>query len=142
MDKILQKRKYLHDELKKALANNDVLLQQKILQDITNIDTKHYHIEIEYINFSPENDGRTIYVKESKTFIICLPRKLLEKSNNNEYDLKNIDKIKYITAHEIGHIVLHFDKLTESTDLIGSKKMSENDEIEAKIFAEELLKSV
>lgn len=101
---------------------------------------RKHHILIDYIKMDDAEGGRVI--KANNTLVITLPRKLTESIMDDQGNLKaeNIENVRKIMAHELGHIVLHTDLLPED-NLAGSGVAGMSDvDWEAKVFADELLR--
>jgi len=97
-------------------------------------------IHVEYIS---KGKGRVIFTPESNRFVITLPGDLLTETRKPDgtYNPEGLKKLRYLTAHEIGHIALQTKDLlniesTQGTINLDGKKEAETD---ADIFAKELL---
>ena len=137
-DKIKKMKTNSIQKLKKQLIDayhSDIKKAEEIKKELDKLtlSPNRIHIFIEYINMDITG-GRTIYLSSSNQLIIVLPKQLLETQNGRQ-------KIKSMIAHELGHIVLNFDKLINAKGLFGSKELGVNDlsDLEADKFAKELL---
>jgi len=96
-----------------------------------------------YIEYIKRGKARVIFLIDCNQFIITLPEELLTQSKdaNGFYDVAGVKKLRWTTAHEIGHTVLHTKDLIKNTSTQGSIDLSrgKEGEEEADIFAKELL---
>jgi hypothetical protein len=124
----------------KAIQEGDALLAEKIKKDgeILKKEFQHrkYCILVEYIPMDDIHGGRVVIADDKLK--ISLPEKLQEGLIDEEGKLNSapISKLREIMAHELGHIVLHTEKIPP--DIRGSKGLAPLD-WEAEVFAEELL---
>jgi Zn-dependent peptidase ImmA (M78 family) len=100
---------------------------------------KPSRIYVEYCNI-PEDSGRVVKTEDNH-LVISLPLALAEKSRDEAivYNEKGVQELRRRTAHELGHVILHFDKLMNQTGLRGSLDLGPDEDIEANIFTETLL---
>jgi hypothetical protein len=132
----------LNQSLVDAARQNDNALIEKLMNDIkekAKIKGRNYKILIDYSSMMKDPcGGRVITVGDQLN--ITLPEKLRKDLKNDDDKLidENVQKIKKIMAHELGHIVLHTDFLSQD-DLIGSSGLNDLD-WEADEFAAELIR--
>jgi len=147
---LLDRKEYKAEELKnlqdaalKAVRANDNALVEKIKEESETLkrefQQRKYSVLVEYIPMDDIYGGRVVIADDKLK--ISLPEKLKEGLIDGEGNLNPapIINIKEIMAHELGHIVLHTDKIPHS---IGGTKEKTLDpwDWEAKVFAEELLR--
>jgi len=126
-------------ELKKQLSNvsvTDTGQYTGIIKKINELrpSPSRINISIDYVKMMDRNAGRTIRLSLYNQFIIVIPEQLLQEQDGQQM-------IKKIIAHELGHIVLHFDELSILEGTMGSNELKKDAklEMEANIFADELL---
>jgi len=134
------------DNLKKNLmvAENS----ERIVEILKEIDRlkKPFRIHVYYFGYSDEKNtvrARVVHLPDSNQLVIYLPEAVLCRSINEDgtYNKEAVKELRKLTAHEIGHIVLHTKELLEDEGTQGSIFLSEGDtEKEADLFAEELLR--
>lgn len=98
------------------------------------------HIDIDYIDTSSENEARII--KTANAFVINLPRSLAERVTHEDgsFNKETVQKIRELTAHELGHLMLHTEELLKIEGTQGSKEITEEGkEDEARFFAEKIV---
>ncbi len=129
-DKIDKKAKH-------RLNTEDELEQVKNLMDIIQ---NRFVIDIGYMSVSDEGMARV--TKTGKFFTIWLAKSLRDKihkvDGGLDYDV--IQKIRELMAHELGHIVLHTKEILKEEGTQGTLNIQNDEqEMEARLFAEELL---
>jgi Zn-dependent peptidase ImmA (M78 family) len=79
-------------------------------------------------------------VKTDNKLVISIPGGLLDDvhSTNMQIVQAAVSSIRFLMAHELGHICLHTDKIQR--DLVGSLALGDDAEREADVFARELLR--
>jgi hypothetical protein len=127
----------LKKELEKAYSDNtktSELLEQKKQMDEQN----RFHVLIDYVTGMDKNSARV--VKTDNKLVISIPRGLLDDvhSTDTQSVQISVSKIRFLMAHELGHICLNADKI--QLGLIGSLALDPDAERDADIFAQELLR--
>ena len=136
-----EKIETLKKDLQKAEENNDTV---KIAEIVSNIQyfSRPFRIYVEYVPEMDIEGGRVVRLPSSNQLIISLPEKLLKKSCNKDgsYNADGIRTLRKRMAHELGHIALHIEELLIDDSTQGSISLTDNAEVEADIFADELLR--
>jgi hypothetical protein len=128
----------LKKELEKAYTDNtktSELLEQKKQMDEQN----RFHVLIDYVTGMDKNSARV--VKTDNKLVISIPRGLLDdvQGGTGAHSVQDsVSKIRFLMAHELGHICLNADKI--QLGLIGSLALDPDAERGADIFAKELLR--
>jgi Zn-dependent peptidase ImmA (M78 family) len=130
------------EELKKSLNAPSIHNDQKKIMEISQeiwAFSKPARIYVEYVDNMHEDGGRTIKIQNQ--FVISLPRKLADKSRNQDgsYNIEGIKRLRERIAHELGHIALHYKELLDNESLQGTKLSPDDEEKEVDIFAKKLL---
>jgi len=126
-------------EIRKKVADCTDLDELKRLrrqaENVRNESDKSVHILVYYIPQLTGNNARITRTKNN-TFMIALPQSL-EKLRNESgvIDFDKMKKLRYLMAHELAHIVLHYDFVPEKAE----KSFTEVEEEEADYFAELLI---
>ena len=130
----------LNNALKKAYREKNDDAVAKLIKERKALKLVKYHIFVDYIDMDDPEAGRVI--KAENKLIISLPRKLLEQTRgeNETFVPVGVEKLRKVMAHELGHIVLHTDKLLFIDNMVGSKQLNGEQEKEANWFATELLR--
>jgi len=124
-------------EENKALVASLEAQAQKLLKGIKK---RKYHILVDYVAMDDINGGRVINLDDN--LHIQLSNKLTSHIYDDatiETQEANVEKVRKIMAHELGHIVLHADQLPPDAIEGSHNKKIENVDWEAKVFATELL---
>ena len=135
-----EENKKLFNAVLRAVEEGDKSLQKKLKEEGDTLKREFQHrkycILVEYIPMDDIYGGRVVIVDDKLK--ISLPEKLKEGIINEkgELDSASINNLREIMAHELGHIVLHTEKIPP--DPRGSKGLASFD-WEAEAFAEELL---
>ncbi len=97
-------------------------------------------IYVSYLD-TPELTAYTLLDKQAKQLVIWLPRKLLQKCRVGDSYKEEVVELRKLTAHELGHAILHTEKLINIEGLSGSRAFNKGslEEHEAKVFAKNLL---
>ena len=94
------------------------------------------HFMVYYIPQLIGNNARTTRTKNN-TFMIALPQSLENlRDENGVIDFDKMKRLRFLMAHELAHIVLHYDLFSERTET----HFSEAEEEEADYFAKLLIK--
>jgi hypothetical protein len=106
----------------------------KQIREFTLSSFSRISISVDYVSSMGIDGCRTLYLQSKNLFIITLSSELLQIENGHQL-------IKERIAHELGHIVLEYDRLIKIKSLVGSKKLCKNESIEKKVdvFANKLL---
>ena len=130
----------LNNALKKAFREKDDDTVAKLIKERKSLKLVKYHIFVDYVDMDDPEAGRVI--KAENKLIITLPRKLLDQTRGENGALVSggIEKLRKVMAHELGHIMLHTDKLLFIDNMVGSKQLDGEQEQEADWFAIELLR--
>ncbi len=126
--------KYLFDILSKTTDAENQKKEKDILDGI-DIDDEvsmsvRQHLFVDYANI--EKDGARVVEIEGNIEIV-IPKK---KDEQNLHEYKS--SIRFILAHELAHVVLHYDSILRGTN--GSKEITDPaKEKEANLFAKTLL---
>jgi hypothetical protein len=80
-------------------------------------------------------------VKTESQVIVSLSKELLENARNKDGSFigDGLKKLRWVTAHELGHALLHSEDMKPG-ETQGSIGMDGTTEVEADLFAEELLR--
>ena len=106
---------------------------------------KPCRIYIEYLEKIPEDGARVVRVPLSnRTQLVmylpkCILNEAVDPSTGWYKSSKALKKLREITAHELGHIVLSPEKIFSSCGTHGTKGITGEEEAMAKIFAKTLL---
>jgi hypothetical protein len=133
----------LNKSLQEAARNNNESLMKKLMKKIEiqkSTIRKRYKVFVDYSGAIKDAYSGRVIVVDGDKLRITLPEKLTEdiKSIDNVLQKENIEKIRKIMAHELGHIVLHADMIP-AKGMIGSNELSHLD-WEAVVFEEEMLR--
>ena len=136
----------LNDDLKKAYRKKEDSRVKLLKKKIASLNLPKYRIFVDYVGFKDPEAARV--VRTENQLIISLHKSLCDNTKNADgsYDPSAVQKLRYIMAHELGHIILHTDELlsTEGTqgskDITGEEEVKERLEQEASCFAEELMR--
>jgi len=126
--------------LQKAYQKKDKAGIKKLMEEKNSLKTIKYHVFVDYIDMDDPEAGRVIQAEDK--LIISLPKKFAENTRDVDGSFNNasVSKLRKTMAHELGHIVLHTDKLLSIKDRVGSKQIEGQQEQEANWFADELLR--
>ncbi len=140
-------RKELSDiqsKKKNAQKRNDIAAFGELCQQEVKLEKRNtVRIYIEYIKGLEinKNSGRVVF--HNNHFIINIPEALLNDSVGEGYlYTESAKKLREIMAHELGHIVLHYEEIMKKAGTQGTHSVEFKgckDE-EAKAFSEELLR--
>jgi len=136
-----EENKELFNAAFKAIQAGDAVLAEKLKKDGETLKKEFQHrkycILVEYIPMDDIYGGRVVIADDKLK--ISIPEKLKEGLIDEEGKLNSapIINLREIMAHELGHIVLHTEKIPPGTQ--GSKILAPLD-WEAEVFAEELLR--
>jgi len=127
----------LHDATERNDEEHMKEYTEKINVIKKNYEARKYQIMIEYIEMKDPDGGRA--VKANNKLVISLPQKLTKNLMDDAGKLQKIpiEKLRKKMAHELGHIVLHTEKLPKDMDP-GNK--TDHLDWEAEVFAKELLR--
>jgi hypothetical protein len=129
----------LNEALQGACRKKNETAKKAALEDIQRAKQKvRYYIYVEYLNV-PADVNRV--VKTESQLIISLSCELLEGANGKDGSFigNSLKKLRWITAHELGHALLHSNSLKPG-ETQGSIELDGAAENEADIFAKELLR--
>lgn len=136
----------LKGRLSKAEKENHIEEVRKLSIEIDRF-KRPFRISVEYFNDENMNGGRVIILHDSNQIVIEIPKNLLEQSRDKKandpyaYIVEKVKELRIMMAHEIGHIVLQLDEFLKISSLQGTKLLSsKNQEEDAKIFAQELIR--
>lgn len=117
---------------KELLGTDDDDEIERIIKEIDYISKNRSHIFVDYVDFAPDC-ARALMINNNIS--ISLPHCLQnDKSTNNSQLLRKL------IAHEIGHIVLHTDKILGNESPRGTLSLEDDVlEKEADIFAQKIL---
>lgn len=126
-----QRRLQLTEKHKQLLRE-----QYEILSAFQNL-----RIYVGYLDCLKE-EARTVFDPEKNFLQIWLPKPLLEAAMQNGAYTEKVAELRAFMAHELGHAILHADKLANTSRIYGSKAFQKNspEEREAEIFCETLLR--
>lgn len=136
----------LNEDLKKAYRKKEELKIKLLKNKIASLNLPKYRIFVDYVGFKDPDAARV--VRTENQLIISLHKSLCDNTKNDDgsYDPTAVQKLRYLMAHELGHIVLHTDTLISTEGTQGSKKIVEEEDVaeklerEASWFAEELVR--
>ncbi len=99
---------------------------------------KRMNISIQYIDSLKGMNATTTKIGIYKnSFIISLPQELGSiRNQDGNFDYEKMRKLRWLMAHELGHILLHSDCIDEN----GFLKKNGNEEDECDFFAESIIK--
>jgi hypothetical protein len=129
----------IKDQLQKAYKENDLTKIKELLEKKKLLNLEKYHIFVDFIDMDVEA-GRV--VKAENKFVVSLPKKLADNARKGDslFDQDNVQKLRRVMAHELGHIALHSGVLLTIENTNGSKELRGKFEDEANCFADELLR--
>ncbi len=137
-EKMLEKKleeasKQQVERIKKAIEETeDDEMVEKLSAEMSQINRNRAHIFVDYINFMP-TCARAIMTNNNIS--ISLPKCLQEDSGTG-----GAKQLRKLLAHEIGHIVLHTDKVLSNNSPRGTLTLTDDtEEIEADQFAKIIL---
>ncbi|GHV27960.1 hypothetical protein AGMMS4952_10580 [Spirochaetia bacterium] len=132
------RKQQISKELKSAYRRGENAIVRDLLVEQKTIEQARFPLFIEYVVMGTDG-GRVI--KAGNQLIISLSDKLSTNSRNKDgtYNKSSVKKLRYVTAHEIGHAVLHTDELLKTGSLQGSCDLKKEREEEAGYFASKLL---
>jgi len=135
---INEKKKTLYERLLAAEKADDMQQISQITREIWQLKSP-FGIHIEYIT---KGKGRVVFIPDSNRFVITLPRDLLAESRNADgtYNPAGVKKLRWLTAHEMGHIALQTKDLLQNESTQGTIDVTNSgQEADANVFARELL---
>jgi hypothetical protein len=136
--------KKVNDELQAAVKVGD---QNKVntlmgrIELLKGMLRRKFLIMIEYSSLMRDPEGGRV-INNGKELIITLPKMILKglMDETGKLQKEPVMKLRKIMAHELGHIVLHTDIITGAQPLDGYREQLKNQEWEADVFGEELLR--
>lgn len=132
----------INKEKERALKRDDIVQFERLCQDEGKLERRNtVRNYVEYIDGGElsENSGRVIFFENH--FTISLSKSLLEKSMREDGTYTPyVSKLRWVMAHELGHIALHYRDLFTLKGTQGSWALSSEKKEEANIFADELIR--
>jgi hypothetical protein len=134
------RKQQISKELQTAYRRKDEVTIRDLLVEQKAIEHARFPLFVQYVGMDTVDGGRVI--KAGNQLIISLSDKLLCNSRNKDgsYNEDIVKKLRYVTAHEIGHAILHTEDLLKTGALQGARDLGKDREDEAKYFASALLK--
>lgn len=134
-------------ELKVACQKNDTAEIDRLIEREKYLRPPKHRIFVDYIKFDKAYSLRAVarVVKAKDRFIITLPKSLIDGTRGADGSYKpdpgNVQTLRRLMAHELGHIILHTDRLLSIDGIEGTREIVEKElEREADWFAEELMR--
>ncbi|GHU03787.1 hypothetical protein FACS1894147_08170 [Spirochaetia bacterium] len=132
------RKQQIKEKLQIACRRNEDAVIRDLMSEQKTIEHARFPLFVEYVDMDADG-GRVI--KAGNQLIISLSDKLLRNSRNTDgsYNEAIVKKLRYVTAHEIGHAILHTDELLKTGSLQGSGDLKKEREEEAGYFASKLV---
>jgi len=137
--------KDLNEKLQVAIREKNTVeedtLKAKADQLLKDLKKRKYRILIDYVDMDDPDGGRVISIEDNLLIQLPLKHTLnIKDKSTGELQTEAVKKVRNIMAHELGHIILHNNLLSEFK-LQGSEHPDlKSVDWEAKVFATELLR--
>jgi hypothetical protein len=133
------RKQQINKELQTAYRRNDGAIIRDLMAEKRTIEHTRFPLFVEYAGMETVDGGRVI--KAGNQLIISLSDKLLCNSRNTDgsYNEAIVKRLRYVTAHEIGHAILHTEDLLKTNSLQGARDLKKDREEEAGYFASALV---
>ena len=131
--------KELSEQLEEALQNNDSEKYGDLIEEKSML--KAFPRLSIYIDYVPNMQKGRITRHLGGKFIINLPESLMQSvmDEKGQYDIKELNRLRKMMAHEVGHLALHFEELYKIHSNFGSDELKGDYETQADCFADKLL---